>query len=241
MRNWQIPSGWNLVSGSTLKVLAVVFMTIDHLGCYLFRYMPWCHEPWFSWGSHDFTLYTLMRCIGRMAFPIFAFLIVEGFQHTHDRWKYGRNLLVFALLSEIPWNLVSSNELFYPTQNVFFTLLFGYWGLCVLEKYASDLRRRAFWLLALLVLSIVFRADYGCAGFGFILMLYLLRDNRLLMAVIGCCFLTARWVAGLAFIPICMYNGRRGFIQGPVGKYAFYLFYPLHLLLLYFLRRAWVA
>ena len=102
--------------------------------------------------------------------------------------------------------------------------------------FISYSKRKAFALFGLLLLSIVFRADYGCAGFGFILMLYLLRNDRLVMAVTGCCFLTARWIAGLAFIPICMYNGKRGFIQGSFGKYFFYLFYPLHLLALYLLR-----
>ena len=99
--------------------------------------------------------------------------------------------------------------------------------------FQSDSRRKALALFGLLLLSIVFRADYGCAGFGFILMLYLLRNDRLVMAVTACCFLTARWIAGLAFIPICMYNGKRGFIQGSFGKY---FFYPLHLLALYLLR-----
>lgn len=232
----QSSSGMKLLSGSTLKVLAVLFMAIDHVAAYLLRGMPWCHEPWFAWGGKDFTLYVLMRCIGRLAFPIFAFLIVEGFLHTRNRRKYGFNLLLFAVISEIPWNLISSNSFFYASQNVFFTLLFGYWGLCLWENRKLSRHKKALALLSLLLLTIVFRADYGCAGFGFILMIYLLRENRLMMSVIGCCFLSARWIAGLAFIPICMYNGQRGFIQGRIGKYLFYAFYPVHLLVLYWLR-----
>lgn len=227
---------FKILSGSMLKLLAILIMAIDHTAAFWLWGMSWCHDSWFTLGHREISLYVVMRMIGRLAFPIFAFLIVEGFLHTHNRWKYGRNLLLFALLSEIPWNLVSSDRFFYSGQNVFFTLFFGYLGLCALEKFQSDFRRKALSLLALLLLSIVFRADYGCAGFGFILMLYLLRNDRLMMAVIGCCFLTARWIAGLAFIPICMYNGRRGFIQGVFGKYLFYLFYPLHLLALYLLR-----
>ena len=88
-------------------------------------------------------------------------------------------------------------------------------------------------LLSLLALSVVFRADYGCAGFGFILMLYLLRETPLYRAVVGTCFFSGGWIAGLAFIPIGMYNGKRGFIQGKALKYAFYAFYPLHLFILY--------
>lgn len=232
----QTYSDFKILSGSVLKLLAILIMAIDHTAAYWLRGMSWCREPWFALGHREISLYVVMRLIGRLAFPIFAFLIVEGFLHTRNRWKYGRNLLLFAVLSEIPWNLVSSDRLFYSGQNVFFTLFFGYLGLCALEKFQSDSRCKALSLLGLLLLSIVFRADYGCAGFGFILMLYLLRNDRLTMAVTGCCFLTARWIAGLAFIPICMYNGRRGFIQGAFGKYLFYLFYPLHLLALYLLR-----
>ena len=91
-------------------------------------------------------------------------------------------------------------------------------------------------LLGLLVASVLLKVDYGCSGYGFILMLYVLRENKILQAVIGSCMLSSRWQAGLAFIPISMYNGQRGFVKGPLAKYAFYLFYPLHLLLIYWLR-----
>ena len=232
----QTYSDFKILSGSVLKLLAILIMAVDHTAAYWLRGMSWCHEPWFVLGHREISLYVLMRLVGRLAFPVFAFLIVEGFLHTRNRRKYGRNLLLFAVLSEIPWNLVSSDRLFYSGQNIFFTLFLGYLGLCTLEKFHSDFRRKTLSLLGLLFLSIIFRADYGCAGFGFILMLYLLRNDRLAMAVTGCCFLTTRWIAGLAFIPICMYNGQRGFIQGGFGKYLFYLFYPLHLLALYWLR-----
>lgn len=73
-------------------------------------------------------------------------------------------------------------------------------------------------------------------GYGFILMLYVLRELRPVQAVVGACMLPSRWIAGLAFIPINLYNGRRGFIRGQVGKYLFYSFYPLHLLVIWLLQ-----
>ena len=72
-------------------------------------------------------------------------------------------------------------------------------------------------------------------------MLYLLRDQKLLQCVVGCCFLPARWIAGLAFLPIDLYNGERGFIRGKPLKYAFYLLYPLHLLLLFWIRKTTIG
>ena len=230
-----VNKSWNVLSGSALKVLAMVTMLIDHLAYFFFRYDPQMIQPLFNIGHKEISAYFLMRMVGRIAFPLFAFLLVEGFQHTHSRRKYGFNLLLFALISEIPWNLVHTGTWLCSRQNVFFTLLLGFLGMCAIEHYRNDHRRRAFSLVGLLVLSIFLRADYGCSGYGFILLLYVLRRRRLLQAVIGSCMLGSRWVAGLAFIPINMYNGQRGFIKGPVAKYFFYVFYPLHLLVIYFI------
>jgi hypothetical protein len=81
-----------------------------------------------------------------------------------------------------------------------------------------------------------FGADYGFRGVGFILLLYVLRSQPLLRAVLGTCTLSGGWVAGLAFLPIGMYNEERGFIRGRLAKYAFYAIYPLHLLAIYLIR-----
>ncbi|MBQ8467912.1 MAG: hypothetical protein IJ546_09510 [Prevotella sp.] len=128
---------FKILSGSGLKIVAVVTMLIDHLALYLWRVDPDMWEPLFTIGHHTLTPYLLLRGIGRLAFPIFAFLIVEGYQHTRDRWRYGRNLLVFALLSELPWNLVHTGTWHYSHQNVFFTLFLGYLGICVIEHYRT--------------------------------------------------------------------------------------------------------
>ena len=197
-----------VLTGSHLKLLAVLLMGIDHVAGFLLREVESVTEVLFTVGHREVTLYFLMRFVGRWAFPLFAFLIVEGFLHTHDRLKYGRNLLLFALLSEIP-------------------------GLCAIERFRGENLKLGASLISLLVISVFLRADYGCSGYGFILLMYVLRKWKLLMSVIGSCILPSRWMAGFAFIPICMYNGRRGFVKGSVAKYAFYLFYPLHLLLLY--------
>ena len=225
------------LSGSHLKLLAVLTMLVDHLAAFWWYRLPEFQTELFFVGHRAVTPYVLLRMVGRIAFPLFAFLIVEGFQHTRNRRRYGINLAVFALLSEIPWNLVHSGKLFFPAQNVFFTLLLGYLGLCAIERFREQWKPLLGCLLGLLVVSIFLRADYGCSGYGFILLLYALRENKILQAIIGSCVLGSRWIAGLAFIPINLYNGQRGFVKGPVWKYAFYLFYPLHLLAIWWLAR----
>ena len=229
---------WQVLSGSWLKLIAIITMLIDHLAHHILRYDDAFMQVLFTIGDRAMTAYFLLRLIGRLSFPIFAFLIVEGFQHTHDRRKYGRNLLVCALLSELPWNLVHTGTWHYWGQNVVFTLFLGFLGLCAMERYAADKRRMALWLIGLLAVSIVLRADYGCIGYGFILMLYVLRRNRIVQAVVGTSLISGiQWMGGVAFIPINMYNHQRGFIKGNVSKYLFYAFYPLHLLLIYLYLR----
>ena len=229
-----LPARWKILDGSALKVLAVIAMIADHTASAL---LGDTSIILFRLGTWIIDLYDLMRMVGRISFPLFAFLLVEGFEHTRSVKRYAGNLLLFALASEIPWNLEHSGTLLYGGQNVMFTLLFGLLGLWVIRDYQGSREKKAAALLGLLALSVVFRADYGCAGFGFILMLYLLRDQKLLQAVVGCCFLPDRWVAGLAFLPISLYNGKRGFIRGKPMKYAFYLVYPLHLLVLFWIRK----
>ena len=75
----------------------------------------------------------------------------------------------------------------------------------------------------------------------FILFMYFLRDHELIRAAVGCGFLSSTWKAGLAYIPIALYNGERGFIRGRVLKYAFYLIYPVHIFILYLLKKALIG
>jgi hypothetical protein len=223
------------MSGSVLKLIACLAMLIDHMAAFLPGDFMDMKETLFTIGDKAFTLRMIMHYIGRIAFPIFAYLITEGFIHTRDRKRYGINLFIFALISEIPWNLAHTGTFFYGRQNVFFTLLLGYLGLCALEHYKSDYKKAIITLAGLLGISLLLRADYTCFGLGFIILLYMIKDRRL-MAIIGCCVLPSRWIGGLAFIPILMYNGQRGFAKAKWTKYAFYIFYPLHLLVLYLVR-----
>lgn len=227
---------YQVLSGSELKVIAMVSMLIDHTAAYVLSRYQWAKTPFLVIGSHSLSVYRMMRIMGRIAFPIFCFLLVEGFIHTSNRKRYGRNLLIFALISEIPWNLVHADSLFYKGQNVFFTLFLGYAALCIIEKYKDCREKQLIGLLIGLFIAILLHADYGVSGYGFIIMLYALKDNKIIRAIVGSCFLSNPYYAGIAFIPIALYNGKRGFIKGKISKYAFYAFYPVHMLVLYAVR-----
>lgn len=132
------------ITGSTLKILACVAMLIDHMGAVLLESglvskYTLDHETFMREYGTLYSIDIAMRLIGRIAFPIFCFLLVEGFEHTGNVRKYARNLGFFALLSEIPFNLAFAtalggelhNGIFYPEyQSVYMTLFLGLLTLC---------------------------------------------------------------------------------------------------------------
>ena len=148
-----------ILSGSALKMIALITMMIDHIGSVLLSQAAFANTPFINIGSHGLTLYFIVRKIGRLSFPIYCFLITEGYIHTHDRKRYGINLLAFALISEIPWNLEHSGRFFYSGQNVFFTLFLGYLGICAYEKYKDDNRKQLIYIALLFAASFILKCD----------------------------------------------------------------------------------
>ena len=233
-----IPKKYKILSGSVLKCIALFTMIVDHVGLHLLRNSG---IVLLYTSAGPLELFTLMRKVGRLAFPIYCFLLVEGFLHTHDRRKYGLNLLAFALISEIPWNLEHTGALYCPSQNVFFTLFLGYAGMCCIEELKERPLEQLISLIALVLVAMNLKADYGTGGFAFILVMYLLREQKILQAIVGTCIESGGWAAGLAFIPINLYNGQRGFIQGKVMKYLFYAAYPVHIMIIYLIKKKFVG
>ncbi len=233
------------ISGSTLKIIAIIAMLIDHIGAVVV--LGFLQHAWY--GKRLVTLYYVMRLlIGRIAFPIFCFLLVEGFAHTRNVKKYALRLLGFALISELPFNLAFEGKLFAPQyQNVFFTLFIGLLVMigyrAVTEKLAADKWMKLILYAALLGAGVgvafLLKTDYDAIGVFCIMALYIFRRNKTAQIMAGCagflasCFFTggSEMTAPLAFIPIGFYNGKRGLKM----KYFFYLFYPVHLLVLYFI------
>ena len=231
------PEKLQILSGSALKMIAMITMLIDHTACILLQSYAPANQTLFYLNGKGYTLYRVCRDIGRVAFPIFCFLLIEGFLHTRNRFKYARNLLLFALISEIPWNYMHTNTWRAEKQNVFFTLFLGYLAIWALEYFWENQQKQFLCVLALLLISVKFNADYGWRGFIFIVLLYLLRMDKPAQAIVGSCWLYYEWKACFAFISINMYNGKRGFIQGKWTKYLFYAFYPVHITVLVLIRR----
>ena len=148
------PEKYRILSGSALKMIAVITMLIDHIGAVLLSMYQPAQKILFTLFGREYNVYLIFRDIGRAAFPIFCFLLLEGFRHTRSRFRYGRNLLFFALLSEIPWNLMFTNTLRYERQNVFFTLFLGYLAFCAIEYFQTRPSMQLLCILGLLVVSI---------------------------------------------------------------------------------------
>ena len=226
------------LSGSTLKMIALLTMLIDHVGAVVVQRTM--SMPGFD---HDFwnSLYGPLRSIGRLAFPIFCFLLVEGFIHTSNSKKYVSRMLIFAIISEIPFNLAVTGDLFNTEyQNVFWELALGIVALMCLKK----IEEKNFNYIMQVILRLVviggftfgaelLKLDYGMYGIISIVALYVFRQNKLPQLLVGAVSFCWERVAPLAFLIIAFYNGKRG----RRIKYAFYVFYPAHLLILYIIAR----
>lgn len=205
------------LSGSALKVIALVSMLVDHSAYYLLE--------------HGTALYEAMRCFGRIAFPVFAFLIAEGFVHTRNRLRYFLRLLGFAVVSEVPWYLLNGAD---GTHNVMFTLALGVGALAIFDKY----HQRKFVCFCMIAMIAIFATclgtDYEWRGISLIVICYMMREHRplLLLFVLPLMIYYGMVGAIMAAIVLSLYDGTRGFIQGSTAKFGFYAFYPVHLFLL---------
>ena len=228
------PERFRVLNGSALKVLAMVAMLVDHSAI---CFHPLLKRYLFTLFNIRFTPYILLRGFGRIAFPIFCFLLAEGFRHTRSKKRYALNLFLFALISEIPYDLFNCGALPFERQNVFFTLLLGFLGIWCLVKFRELPLGSSLLLIGLGVVSALLNADYGWKGFLLILLLYLLAEQPLVQAFSGITLLG--WPLGVAFaFPFLnLYNGERGFVRGKAAKYFFYCFYPVHLTILWLLHR----
>lgn len=235
------------ISSSGLHLLAMFFMLLDHLWGTVVPGNEW------------------MTCAGRLAFPIFAFLIAEGFHYTKNLKKYMQRLLLCALLSEIPFNLMLSGRIFNPIhQNVLWTFLIA----LVLMRWCEKLREAPFWrrflrwvsALAIgFLVGTVTMVDYHGHGVMMVLIFYFFRGSDLrsrLGQILGLYWINFTLMGGLvyeymflgrlrtfplqgfallALIPIWLCRGRKGYDK-PWFRIFCYLFYPLHMLALVVLR-----
>lgn len=237
-------SKWKLETTSfSLHIMAMAFMLCDHL-----------------WGTiipgNDW-----LTCIGRLTFPIFAFMIVEGYFHTKSMKKYVQRLLLFAVISEIPFNLVMGSRLFFPIhQNVLWSFLIS----IGLIHWNETVKEKSIWIRVFVgaasaaigyIGGILTFVDYYHAGIFMVLIFYFFRGRKwwcylgqflclwyVNFEVLGgyayevvlfgqTHFIERQGFALLALIPIWLYRGKQGYYSKAI-QFAYYAFYPVHLLIL---------
>ena len=210
-------------------------MCVDHAGLTLFP-------------SHG-----VFRCIGRIAFPLYCFLLVQGFLHTRDVRSYGRRLLLFAILSEIPFDLLIFGRLSSPiAQNVLFSLLFALLALVSCDMLQHSPLQAFIVSITLATCAMALRLSFGWLSVALCLGFYYTRENTLHQLILAAGMLLLysfslllsgverSWVLTsfcslLSLIPIHRYNGKPG-PRHPLLGFLFYAVYPAHLLLLFWLR-----
>lgn len=223
------------ISQETLKIIACVTMLIDHIGAAFFPDI------------------LVLRCIGRLSFPIYCFLIAEGAHHTRNAKRYGLRLLLLMVLSEIPFEMAFYGRLTIYRQNVMLTLLMGFLTLEIMKKCPH-------YLLSLLAavpvvwLTENLRSDYGGEGVMLIVLFGLTRQqpyrhllNLLGMLLIfgnmpsaelwrsGSLVLTMQTLGALSILPMALYSGEKRTYSRAV-QWGFNLFYPVHLLVIWLVK-----
>lgn len=225
----------------TLKIIAILSMILDHIKyaipqteCFVTEYL------------------------GRIAFPLFAFFISEGFIHTHSRKKYMLRMLIFAVISQIPFYLFSHNVAHSTvTLNVLFTFEIALVGLCIIDFFKSydgiskvlNFLITVVLLLFILAITYFIHPDYSWYGVLIIWIFYIFRNSKTLTSIFFTIitilyylsygygkrydlFIPYIYFNLLSMVFILFYNGK----QGKKMKYFFYIFYPAHLLIFYFIN-----
>ena len=226
------------LSSSILKIIAIISMTIDHMGVILIypkiNLMP-------DEAKKLYYLYIATRIIGRIAFPIFAFLIAEGTLKTANIKKYLSRLLLFALISEIPYDIATNGRIFdMGSQNIFWTLAAGL-GIIMLIKNKKYTGRLKAIILSVSLCVVSSFLSFSLGGIMLILSFYIFRydEKRLIPSVFISTFIMTMTSSLLQLFSllagpfIYLYNGKRG----GVNKYLFYAYYPLHLLVLFLIAK----
>lgn len=237
------------ISSAGLHIIAMFFMLLDHMWATV--------TPGYDW----------MTCLGRLAFPIFAFMISEGYFHTHDFKAYLKRLLIFALISEIPFDLMYGASVFYPYhQNVLWNFIIALLGIRTIEKAKESGKKWLHILAAVLVTSLcaliaqLSMVDLYGQGNLIIFTFYFFHGKKwwnyvgiflvmyyLNVEIGGLCYIidifghkfevVRQSFAMFSLIPIWLYRGRRGH-SSKAFQYFCYAFYPLHIAVLAFIMLA---
>ena len=221
------------IDGAQLKYIAFASMFIDHFNKAIIT-------PFLTGTGPLVILTTIFDILGRIAFPIFAFMIVEGFFKTKSRWKYLRNLLIFAVISEIPYDMFQSAEFVNTwSQNILWGLALGLFTIMVIDRLKERIKNRPLWVFLSLILvalsclgSMLISSDYEYYAIIIIYLYYIFYDKRLVASGLGYLVIIKEIYAILGFATVLLYNGEKG----RQNKIFNYLFYPVHLLIFGIIR-----
>lgn len=243
---------YTFLSGAALKYIAVIAMLIDHVSKTVIFTLIENAAPFIapeSYGALTLFNKSILQGIGTVAFPLFCFLLSEGFYYTKNRAKYAGMLFLFALISELPFDMVffggytmsaGTFPFYFGAQNVFFTLFLGLCAMCCADAAkrggAKNIAVGIFGTAAAAAAAFAISCDYTWYGVLLIAAFYIMRGNRIFAIVLFLAlFVLYRqtfpsvWTL-IACAVIFFYNGKRGNIK---NKYFFYIFYPLHLSLIF--------
>ena len=240
-------NGFIRLSSNQLKVIAMITMLVDHIGLMLigngklygynnalFSYVIILDsaKPWLQF-------YRLCRVIGRISFPIYTFCIVEGFLRTSNLFKYFLRLLVLALLSEIPFNLMVYNKFFcIDGQNVIWLYILGLITLTIIKKLDNNPFAVVIFSAIAAVVAQFLGLDYGYGGMILMMLIYIFRNDKTYRSIsiaVTTFILSIQndfGGAALSTFFIHHYDGTKGRFNLSL---IFYLFYPVHMLILYFI------
>lgn len=225
-----------MLSQEVLKLIACVTMLIDHFGHTIVPYLPVPYKA---------ELYYTCRILGRIAFPIYCFLLVEGMSHTRNPGKYILRLGIGILLAELPFDLLFERGFTWEAQSVMVTLTLGAVMLLCMQKTEKK-NLKLLMVLPFALLAEFAKCDYG--GWGIVMIavfalfdsvssrtLALLFVNAAMSSVPIIVFgirLSVQLFAVLAMVPVAFYSGRK-LTHNKAVQWGFYLFYPVHLLILW--------
>lgn len=262
---------YRFLSGNTVKMIAVITMFVDHFSKIVLGWLtnniwgPACDSGQMTleeFHQIDYFVRFDLYAVGTIAFPLFCFLLAEGFYYTKDKKKYCCLMALFAVISEVPFDIgffsdfstkLGTFPFYWPYQNVFFTLLLGLIALWCIERFKCESDKKIpKWKSILLQIictagiaeaAELIHSDYGGMGVLFIVGFYICRNNRLyqiLMFLVLYMLTTGNQPAlpiAISCLIIAFYNGTRGKWH---MKYFFYAFYPLHITILYLIT-IWLA
>ena len=220
-------------SGAQLKYLAFISMLIDHVNNAIVT-------PMLDGGGFLLYLSNIFSILGRIAFPIFIFFIVEGFFKTSNRKKYLITLLIFGVISEVPFDMFTSKTFFDPHwNNMMFTLALCLITIWIIDSIKNKLDNKVLWYVISIIILILFgflamqlSLDYDYHAIVVAYLFYIFYDKPILGAGLGYLSIIKELYSFLGFGMTLTYNGERG----RQYKWLNYFFYPVHILILGILR-----